>query len=90
MTRVDEFDYTSSKDALLVRWDLDKSYRGVDYAYELYDYRLDPYERTNVFARYRNEPWVQDMLTKLRQYATCTPAQSRALALGQDPTGVTG
>jgi hypothetical protein len=62
----------------------------VDYAYELYDYRLDPYERTNVFARYRNEPWVQDMLTKLRQYATCTPAQCRALALGQDPTGITG
>jgi arylsulfatase A-like enzyme len=71
-----------SKDALLVRWDLDKSYRGVDYAYELYDYRLHPYERTNVFARYRKEPWVQDMLAGLRQYATCTPAECRALAQG--------
>ena len=77
-----------SKDALLVRWDLDKSFAGTDYAYELYDYRLGSYERTNVFARYRNEPWVQDMRTKLEQYATCTPAQCRALAKGQDPTGL--
>ena len=79
-----------SKDALLVRWDLDKTLAGEDYAYELYDYNANTYERTNVYARYRNQPWVQDMQTKLVQYASCTPAQCRALAQGQDPTGVVG
>ena len=54
-----------SKDALLVRWDLDKTLAGEDYAYELYDYNANTYERTNVYARYRNQPWVQDMQTKL-------------------------
>jgi arylsulfatase A-like enzyme len=79
-----------SKDALLVRWDLDKTWAGKDYAYELYDYTTSPYERTNVYARNRNQPWVQDMRTKLEQYADCTPAQCRALAQGDDPTGITG
>ncbi|MEO5709211.1 MAG: sulfatase-like hydrolase/transferase [Nocardioidaceae bacterium] len=69
-----------SKDALLVRWDLDKSSTGTDYAYELYDYTVNPYERTNVYARSRNLPWVQDMQAKLERYATCTPEQCWALA----------
>ena len=51
---------------------------GKDYAYELYDYTANPYERTNVYARSRNQPWVQDMQTQLEQYATCTPAECRA------------
>jgi len=29
---------------------------------------------------------VQDMLTKLKQYAICTPAECRSLAQGQDPS----
>jgi arylsulfatase A-like enzyme len=71
-----------SKNALLVRWDLDKSFAGKDYAYELYDYTANPYERTNVYARSRNLPWVQDMQARLEQYATCTPAECPALAAG--------
>ena len=71
-----------SQDALLVRWDLDKSFAGQDYAYELYDYTANPYERTNGYARSRNLAWVQDMRARLEQYAACTPAECRALAAG--------
>jgi arylsulfatase A-like enzyme len=74
-----------SKDALLVRWDLDKSYAGTNYAYELYDYRVNRYEKTNLYARLRNEPWVQDMQNRIEQYSTCAPAECRDLARGDDP-----
>ena len=72
-----------SKTALLVRWDLDKTFAGTDYAYELYDYTANAYERTNVYARYRNQPWVQDLQDRIERFAVCTPAQCRDLAEGQ-------
>ena len=39
-----------SRNALLVRLDLDPSWEGVEVAWEFYDYRDAPYERTNTFA----------------------------------------
>ena len=74
-----------SKDALLVKWDLDKSYAGTDYAYELYDYRANAYERTNLYGKNRWKPWTQELRTNIEQFATCTPAECRALAAGRDP-----
>ena len=46
-----------TRDALLVRLDLDGSWEGTDVAWEFYDYRASPFERTNAFAapRYRGE-----------------------------------
>ncbi len=72
-----------SKNLLLVKWDLDKSYAGTDYAYELYDYRKNAYERTNLYAKNRRKPWVQELRTKIEQFSVCTPAQCRALAAGR-------
>ncbi len=39
-----------SRDALLVRYDLDPSWEGVDHAFELYDYRGVGWERRNAYA----------------------------------------
>jgi arylsulfatase A-like enzyme len=72
-----------SHDTLLVKWDLDKSYAGTDYAYELYDYRTNAYERTNVYGKNRWKPWAQDLRTKIEQFATCAPEECRALATDQ-------
>ena len=71
-----------SKDALLVRWDLDKSGAGTDYAYELYDYTANGYERTNSYRAHRNEAWVQGLQDRIEMFDGCVPAECRALARG--------
>ena len=52
-----------SREALLVRLDLDPSWEGVEVAWEFYDYRDAPYERTNTFA----DPDKRDEVRRLRR-----------------------
>ncbi|MFD7077547.1 sulfatase-like hydrolase/transferase [Nocardioides sp. NPDC059952] len=63
---------------LLVRFDLDKSWKGTDYAYELYRYDR-PWEDRNVFAEDHAKPYARDLMRRLNAYEGCAPAVCRAL-----------
>ncbi len=62
---------------LLVRFDLDNSWRGTDYAWELYRYD-QPWEDTNVFADDHDRPWARDLKRRLERWVDCSPTQCRA------------
>jgi arylsulfatase A-like enzyme len=62
---------------LLVRFDLDNSWRGTRYAWELYRYDK-PWEDRNVFAQDHGLPWARELMSRLRQWDDCAPAQCRA------------
>ena len=64
---------------LLVRFDLDKSWTGTSYAWELYRYDR-PWEDVNVFATDHAKPWARDLMRRLQRWDGCTPAQCRAAA----------
>jgi hypothetical protein len=64
---------------LLVRLDLDQSWSGTDYAWELYRYDR-PWEDVNVFAADHDTPWARDLMRRLHRWEGCTPAQCRAAA----------
>ncbi len=66
------------RQGLLARFDLDNSWSGHRYAYELYRYHRGFFERTNVFAADHDQPWARTLMRKLRQWDDCTPAQCRA------------
>ena len=63
-----------SRDALLVRLDLDPSWEGTDFAWELYDYRDAPYERTNSYAEPAKRGLVNRLTRRLEAYVACRPA----------------
>jgi arylsulfatase A-like enzyme len=63
---------------LLVRFDLDKSWKGTDYAYELYRYDR-PWEDRNVFAEDHAKQYARDLMRRLNAYEGCAPAVCRAL-----------
>nr|MBA2417438.1 sulfatase-like hydrolase/transferase [Nocardioidaceae bacterium] len=69
-----------SKDALLVRYDLDRSPDTVDYAYEFYRGLAEPgaFEETNTYDI--ADPLVQEMTERLLQFSSCHEAQCRAAA----------
>jgi arylsulfatase A-like enzyme len=64
---------------LLVRFDLDLSWEGEDYAWELYRYDV-PWEDRNVFAEDHDLPWVQDLKRRIEVYEDCTPTVCRQAA----------
>ena len=67
------------KQGLLVRLDLDNSWTGHRYAWELYDER-GGFERTNVFARDHDQPWARELMRRLIMWDRCVPAECRAAA----------
>lgn len=64
---------------LLVRFDLDDSWQGTRYAWELYRYDV-PWEDRNVFAQLHDRPWVRDLMRRLRRFDGCAPAECREVA----------
>lgn len=62
---------------LLVRLDLDSSWTGTDYAYELYRYDR-PWEDVNVFAEDHDRPYARDLMRRLEMLDGCAPARCRA------------
>ncbi len=65
------------KRGLLVRVDLDNSWRGTDHAWELYRYDV-PWEDRNVFAQDHDKPWARELMRRLEMWEDCAPAQCRA------------
>jgi N-acetylglucosamine-6-sulfatase len=68
-----------SRRGLLVRYDLDPSWEGVDPAVELYDYGDAAWERRNVAADPAARPLLERLSRRLAQYDAC------AAATGDDP-----
>jgi len=68
-----------SRNALLVRDDLDPSWSGTDYAYEFYDYSTDPWERTNQYGDPRYADQIAILMGKLAQFDRCSSS------VGADP-----
>jgi arylsulfatase A-like enzyme len=67
-----------SADGLLVRFDLDPSWTGERYAWELYRYDV-PWEDVNVFATDHDEPWAEDLMQRLLAWPSCSPSECREL-----------
>lgn len=65
-----------SKDALLVRDDLDPSWTGTDYAYEFYDLSTTPWERTNEFGDPQHADQVAVLMGKLQDFDRCAAQQA--------------
>ena len=68
------------KQGLLVRDDLDDTWKGHRYAWELYRYDSGFFERTNVFASDHEQPWARDLMRRLKLWDDCDPAQCREAA----------
>ncbi len=60
-----------NRQALLVRYDLDPSWEGVDHAYELYDYRGVGWERTNVVSDPAHHALRERLLRRLETFDGC-------------------
>ncbi|MDP3889980.1 hypothetical protein, partial [Nocardioides sp.] len=60
-----------SRTGLLVRLDLDNSWRGTRYAWEFYDYTESPWEKTNTYAAPRHRKQVAELKAKIRQFDRC-------------------
>jgi len=65
--------------ALLVRFDLDNSWHGTEYAWEFYDYRDAPFERTNSITDPTKRPEVANLRRLLDRFLACQTA------VGDDP-----
>ena len=64
--------------ALLVRVDLDRSFYGEDFAWELYRYD-QPWEDVNVFDTDHDLPYALDLRRRLEAWADCEPKRCRRL-----------
>ncbi len=60
-----------SRTSLLVRFDLDRSWAGTDYAYEFYDLTTQSSERVNQFADPAYADQVSELMAKLQQFDAC-------------------
>jgi N-acetylglucosamine-6-sulfatase len=60
-----------SRRALLVRFDLDPSWEGLDHAYELYDYGRDGWERRNLYTDPRQQDRVARLSALLDRFTAC-------------------
>lgn len=71
LDRIPSYTAVRSRDALLVRLDLDPSPWRTQWGYEFYSYRKHAYERTNTFARPSHQRRVRELLAKLREFDRC-------------------
>ena len=67
-----------SKDALLVRVDLDRGFYTQDFAWELYRYD-QPWEDVNVFDTDHDLPYARDLRRRLEAWTDCEPKRCRRL-----------
>ncbi|KRF12383.1 hypothetical protein ASG90_15540 [Nocardioides sp. Soil797] len=69
-----------SRDALLVRLDLDPGWESTDYAWEFYDYRDAPFERTNTFADPAKSHEVRRLKRRLERFVDCRAKQDETVS----------
>ncbi|KQZ68693.1 hypothetical protein ASD66_15570 [Nocardioides sp. Root151] len=65
-----------SRDALLVRLDLDPDWQGTDYAWEFYDYRDSAFEQTNSYADPGKRAEVRRLQRRLEEFVACGEQRS--------------
>jgi arylsulfatase A-like enzyme len=75
--RIPSYQAVRSRRGLLVRLDLDSSWRGKHYVWELYRYDR-PWEDRNVFRSDRRKPWARALMRHLRAWDGCTAEECRA------------
>ena len=71
LDRIPSYVAVRSRDALLVRLDLDPSWEGSDYAWELYDYRDAEYERTNAYGDPAKRALQHRLTRRLDAFLAC-------------------
>lgn len=71
LDRIPSYTAVRSRDALLVRLDMDPSPDGVDWAYEFYSYRDHDFEKRNTFAQPRHQREVRELMAKLEAFDGC-------------------
>jgi N-acetylglucosamine-6-sulfatase len=77
-----------TRKTLLVRFDMDRSWTGVDHAWEFYDYSRVGWERTNAYGRAKYAAQIDRLTRKIEQFDACSafvrddivPAACRSLA----------
>ncbi|MBD8868145.1 sulfatase-like hydrolase/transferase [Nocardioides donggukensis] len=69
--RIPSYVAVRSRTGLLVRLDLDPSWEGEDVAWEFYDYRDAPFERTNTVARADKRAEVRFLKKRIRGFLDC-------------------
>jgi hypothetical protein len=75
--RIPSYQAVRSRRGLLVRVDLNPSWRGKRYVWELYRYDR-PWEDRNVFRSDRRKPWARALMRHLRAWDGCAADECRA------------
>ena len=70
--RVPSYTAVRTRSALLVRFDLDPTSAGVDYAWEFYDYSRFDWEKTNTYGRPGSAAQIERLTRKLSQFDACS------------------
>ncbi|GAB2866387.1 hypothetical protein GCM10027026_15240 [Myroides odoratimimus subsp. xuanwuensis] len=63
-----------SRDALLVRVDLDPDWEETSYAWEFYDYSETGWERTNTYGQPRHRDTIRELTRRLEGFDACAAA----------------
>ncbi len=80
LERIPSFTAVRSRDALLVRLDLDPSPTKVRWGYEFYSYKKSDFERTNQFARARQQETVSALLAKIEAFDQCRESGNQSVS----------
>jgi arylsulfatase A-like enzyme len=75
MDRIPSYVAVRDRDGLLVRLDLDRRWSRARYAWEYYDYRDAPFERTNTFTVASKQADVRRLRRKLVAFLSCRSAR---------------
>lgn len=71
LDRIPSFIAVRGRGALLARFDLDPRRGHTSWGYEFYDYRRDPFERRNTFAKPRSKAQVDALMARLTAFDAC-------------------
>lgn len=85
--RIPSYTAVRTRDALLVRFDLDRTRAGVNHAWEFYDYSRVGWERTNEYGRPEHADRIEQLAAMIDQFDACSqfvgndvvPAECRSI-----------
>ena len=72
IARIPSYLAVRTRGALLVRFDMDKTWDGVDHAWEFYDYSRVAWEKTNTYGRSAHAAQIERLTRKLEQFDACS------------------